>query len=406
MNDKNHSKPQVTILCQYFYPENVTAASLPYELSQRLINAGFNVKAVVGMPQEYHNGLVEGSEVINGIKIERIKYMSRNRKSTVGRLINNISFFVSIYINRRKLKSSDVVIAYSSPPINPIIPAFCAKKYGFKLVYVVYDIYPDMATKFGYLRENGITSTLFRMVNRYVYERCDSIIVLSEEMKKYFHDNIGFSEKITVVPNWYANNKCPKYTAKGRGLRLLYGGNVGIVQDVDTMKDGIIGLKDRKDVKFFFAAHGSRLDELFDGLDQKKVKTVDKMGYMLKSDYDTFLKTVDIAIVSLDKRMVGLASPSKFYSYLAMGKPVIFIGSKEMDVAKDVLKYNIGYVVENGDVESFKSIILDLQKDKSQLNGMSERASKLFQDKYTMKKCTGRYISVINKLLNGRRGNV
>ncbi len=390
---------KITILCQYFYPENVTAASLPYELACQLVSKGFNVSVVAGVPQEYHKGFVKKREVFNGIKINRIKYVYKDRKSIIGRFVNNLSFFVSVFINRYKFKGSDILITYSSPPINPIVPAFCAKKYKFKLIYVVYDVYPDMAYKFGYLKDGGCIGRLFESANRYVYKRCERIIVLSEEMKKHYIKSIGCKNKVTVIPNWYINKESLDKKTKKDGLSVLYGGNVGVVQDVETLFGGIVSLKDLKGLKFYFAAHGSRLEGFIGELKEQKIKTVVKLDYMLKVKYDDFLDSVDIAIISLDKRMVGLASPSKFYSYIAKGKPVLFIGSKDMDVAKEIINNKIGYVIDNGDYEGFKSIFTKLLKDKSCLAEMSLRARKLFLEKYTLEKCAEQYINVINDLL-------
>lgn len=399
-NFKNiNREPKVTILCQYFYPENVTAASLPYELAQTLVKT-CEVKVISGMPQEYYDGkYIERNQIVDDIEIERIKYVYKSRKSTVGRFINNASFFLSILRNRRKLKKSDVVITYSSPPINPIIPAFFARRYGFKLVYVVYDIYPDMATKFGYLKPDGIVAKLFDRVNKYVYSHCDKIVVLSGKMKEYFVKNIEYSKKVVVIPNWYEDNDFHTYTPKGKGLNILYGGNIGVVQDVDTMFESILSLKDQPSVEFSFAAHGSKVDYLFDKFKANKVKSAKKLGYMKKIKYDKLLDSADLAIISLDPRMLGLASPSKFYSYLAKGKPVIFIGPKEMDVAHEIVDNNIGYVIENGDSEKFRSVVMDLLKDKSRLKGMSARARQLFLDKYTKEICTNQYLSVVNDLM-------
>lgn len=404
MSSSNINFPQlpkgsrIAILCQYFYPENVTAASLPYEMAQELVLKGFRVKAITGMPKEYYKGPVKKEEIVEGIHIHRIKYMYRDRRNVIGRFINNFSFFVSVFNNHRKLKDSDVVITYSSPPINPIVPAFYSKKYGFKLIYVVYDIYPDMAYRFGYLKPKSLGGKIFESANKYVYKRCNKIIVLSEEMKKYYKDNIGYADKLAVIPNWYIDDGYLPYTTKNDGLSVLYGGNVGIVQDVDTMFGGIASLKDYGKVKFYFAAHGSRLDVFIGELQEQGIDSVVKLGYLKKAKYDIFLDSADIAIISLDPRMAGLASPSKYYSYIAKGKPVIFIGSRRMDVAKEIIKYDIGYVVDNGNFDGFKSIIIDLINDKSCLVGMSQRARKLFLEKYTLERSIKQYIDVINEV--------
>lgn len=278
------------------------------------------------------------------------------------------------------------------------MPAFFSRQYGFKLIYVVYDIYPDMACRFGYLRENSISTKLFNKVNKYVYSHCDKIVVLSNEMKQHFVNNIGHSDKLVVIPNWYNNTKQISKKNSHNDLRILYGGNIGIVQDIDTLCDGIIALRDEKDIKFYFAAHGSKADKFFLKIKDNDTKTVINKGFMLKSSYDNFLENVDMAIISIDKKVLGLASPSKFYSYISKGVPIIFIGPKEMDVAQEIINNKIGFVIDNGDVDSFKSILLAVKADKSVLEPMGVRARELFEKKYTNKICAEKYVSIIQSI--------
>jgi len=42
-------KTKITILNQYFYPENITSATLPYELAKELTANGYDVKALAGI---------------------------------------------------------------------------------------------------------------------------------------------------------------------------------------------------------------------------------------------------------------------------------------------------------------------------------------------------------------------
>lgn len=395
-------KIKVTILNQYFYPENITAASLPYELASGLVESGYEVKAVSGMPHEYYKHKTPKNETVSGISIERINYIYRNRSKKINRIINYFSFFVSILLNRSKLKNADVLITYSSPPINPIVPALFAKKYNYKMIYIVYDLYPDMAVKFGYLRGKSIATKLFSFANNYVFKQSDKIIVLSNEMKEYFASHNGFEEKIEVIPNWYSEQSLASTSLtvnRDRNeLRVLYGGNIGIVQDIDTLSAGIVSAKNIKAIHFDFAAHGNRLDNLFKIFEEEKLSNVKKIGFMPKEDYDQYLNKVDLAIISIDPRVQGLASPSKYYSYISKGIPVLFIGPDGMDIAKEICQERIGYVVENGDTEKLRNIFLSLSRDKSELIDMGKRASKLFIKKYTAEHSVRKYEILIHEI--------
>lgn len=391
-------KTKITILNQYFYPENITSATLPYELAKELTTNGYDVKALAGMPQEYYKGKIKKNDNIDGISIERIDYLYKDRSSAFGRFVNYFSFFFAILANRKKLRNTDILITYSSPPINPIIPACFSKRYGFRMVYIIYDLYPDMAYKFGYLSKKGLVTAIFNAVNKFVFKRCEKIVLLSEDMRQYFAKNKGFADKLVVIPNWYEDTGVIEKQEDKDCLNVLYGGNIGIVQDVNTLSDGIISLRDRKDIQFYFAVHGSVVDGFFEKIKNGHAKTVKNLGFLQKDEYDKLLESVDIAVVSLDSRVLGLASPSKFYSYISKGIPVIFIGSEEMDVAKEIIKYNIGFVVKNGDKNGLRDALLSARTNKSMLNEMGIRARGLFEKKYTEKKCAKQYVSVIKNI--------
>lgn len=393
---------KVTILNQYFYPDNVTSASLAYELARGLAEKEFDVKVVAGMPYEYLSGAsVPKYEVKDGVEIHRIKYVYHNRSSKVGRVRNYFSFFWSIQRNKNLLKGTDILITYSSPPINPIIPAFFKKKFGYRLVYVIYDLYPDIACKFGYMKQNGVLQKMLDMINRFVYRKCDRIVVLSREMKAYFIAKKGYSDKVSVIPNWYSEDSglLKKNYIKSEKLSILYGGNIGIVQDIKTLALGMKGLKHYDDIEFIFATHGNGQEDFFNELDKMRIKNYKRIGYLEKNKYDEFMKHVDMAIVTVDGRVSGLASPSKFYSYIAHALPVIFIGPQIMDIAKEISENDIGYTVGNGCIEQFIHAVEDFrsarQIDKIE---MSQRARYLFDEKYKSGRCVDKYCILMNEL--------
>lgn len=86
---------KITILNQYFYPENITSASLPYELAQELVKS-YDVNVVAGIPQEYNNDkVINTKEVKDGIKIERIKYIYIETGSLLSVVLLTIFHFSS-----------------------------------------------------------------------------------------------------------------------------------------------------------------------------------------------------------------------------------------------------------------------------------------------------------------------
>ncbi|PTF04405.1 glycosyltransferase WbuB, partial [Staphylococcus equorum] len=95
MNSKN-----ILILCQYFYPEYVSSATLPTQMAEDIASKGMNVDVICGWPYEYsESNKIEKKEVYNGIKIRRLKYAQFNNKSKVGRIVNFFSLFFKFLLN-------------------------------------------------------------------------------------------------------------------------------------------------------------------------------------------------------------------------------------------------------------------------------------------------------------------
>ena len=69
-------KKDILFLCQFFYPEYISSAQLPYDTVRALRSAGFTVDALCGYPQEYLDGKdIPTKEVVDGVSIHRLKYI-------------------------------------------------------------------------------------------------------------------------------------------------------------------------------------------------------------------------------------------------------------------------------------------------------------------------------------------
>lgn len=79
------SKKKILILCQYFYPEYVSSATLPTQMAEDLMKKGLDIDVMCGWPYEYSKQRrVKKRESYYGIHIERLKYTQLNSKSKIG----------------------------------------------------------------------------------------------------------------------------------------------------------------------------------------------------------------------------------------------------------------------------------------------------------------------------------
>ena len=110
----------ILFLCQFFYPEYISSAQLPFDTVKALQADGFSVDVLCGYPHEYLDGKdIPQKEEIDGIHIHRLKYIQTGRAGFLGRLINYFSFTFMVLLHLLKTAKYKAVVVYSNPPILP-----------------------------------------------------------------------------------------------------------------------------------------------------------------------------------------------------------------------------------------------------------------------------------------------
>ena len=118
-------KRDILFLCQFFYPEYISSAQLPYDTVLALRDAGFSVGALCGYPREYaEGGKVPTKEDADGIHIHRLKYIQTGRAGFLGRIVNYFSFTFHVLLHLPEIGKYRAGVVYSNPPILPWIASW------------------------------------------------------------------------------------------------------------------------------------------------------------------------------------------------------------------------------------------------------------------------------------------
>lgn len=398
-------KKKILILCQYFYPEYVSSATLPQQLAEDLISKGLDVDVICGWPYEYTNHKnVSSTEKIKGIYILRLKYSRFNSKSKLGRMVNFFSLFFKFAINMPRMVKYDHILVYSNPPILPLIPDILHRLLNKKFSFVVYDIAPDNAIKTGVTRRGSMIDRFMTYINNHVYKDASHVIVLGNEMKNYLIKNkiSQNPDNIHVIPNWYDTSFLLDDTVHNEEFKafrqeydkiLLYSGNMGQLQDMNTIIDFIKMNKNQNNTLTILCGHGKKFAEVKQAIDDNQIENVKIYEFLKGTDYSDVLKIADVCVSSLIAEGIGLGVPSKNYGYLAAKKPLILIMDKETDIVKQVQRYCAGVHVENGNARAMFDFIHS--HTSSELSKMGEHAYQLFVQEYTRSKNVNRYYELL-----------
>ena len=399
-------KRDILFLCQFFYPEYISSAQLPWDTVQALKAAGFTVDALCGYPREYSEGEnIPVRETVDGVNIHRLKYIQTGRAGFLGRIINYFSFTFMVLLHLFEIAKYRAVVVYSNPPILPWIASWAKVLFGTKLVFVSYDLYPEVATVTNTLREGNIICRLMEHINKCVYRRADKVVALSSEMKDYILAHRNASEaQVDVIPNWYAdqgeteeNREENRFRdAVGSRFVVSYFGNMGTMQDMDTILGAIRALKD-ENVFFLFAGHGNKMEKLKAIAEEEGISNIAIHRFLHGQAFRDALAISDCAFVSLEKGATGLCVPSKTYSYMMKGLPLLAV-MDECDIVRDI-QAGAGAWVRSGESEKLAGIIRSLKDDPEAVARMRRTCRRIYLESYTTEICTNKYVTLFQTLL-------
>lgn len=402
------AKKDILFLCQFFYPELNSSATLPFDTAKYLVRNGYTVDALCGYPKEYNaSGKVPGKECVEGVGIHRIAYLQFKRTRKIGRLVNYFSFVIGALFHVFKLRRYKSVIVYSNPPILPLVAAVGNALFGTKIVFVAYDVYPEIAVAVKSLAADSMIARGMKWINGRVFRRASKVIALSDEMKSFLvkHRNVSSEDDVIVIPNWaHEEDSIPaltgiESTGETNQFTVSYFGNMGICQDMDTLLGAAEQLVDHDNIRFRLVGHGCKMDALIRRVETAGLHNVSVFGLLTGEALEEALCASSALVVSLESGLSRFCSPSKYSTYLLAGKPILSVMDPFSHISREVVKEHVGLAVCAGDADQLREAILRLAGNRTEARIMGKNAKGLYENTYRMDHCLSRYAQVFRTIL-------
>lgn len=408
---KMRKKKDCLFLCQFFYPEYVSSATLPFDTAVWLAMQGYRTGALCGYPNEYHlqNSKIPSRERYRGVDIKRLRYLPFQRTGFVGRALNYASFFINVFLHVPYMGRYEVIFVYSNPPLLPFAALMAKKLFGCQIIFISYDVYPEIGLRTGKIGERSLICRFMRAMNWHIKTNADLIVALSSDMKDfYLRERNMAPEKLKVIPNWYDGNRKSDLSEDrnplfsdlpDKAFVVSYLGNLGICQELRTVLEAIRLLKDEKGIYFLFAGHGNQMPCLKAAVESEGLKQVRVLGFLQGKDYLDALSVSSMCMVTLVKGMRGLCSPSKVYGYMMASKPVVAVMERGMELGEDIARNGCGCVIEPGDAEGLANTLVKLKNQPRELIAMGLQGRRLFETKYDKDVCLNQYAALMKERL-------
>ncbi len=317
---------KILVVYQHYYPEPFRIT----DICEELVRKGHDVTVVTGVPNypmgEIYPGYENGQkmdEVINGVKVHRCKCAPR-KTGVINRVKNYFSYPRKSKKYIKMLGGDfDVVFANQSSPVMMAEAGILyKKKHGKKLVLYCLDLWPDSLCVGG-IKRGSLIYKIFGAISKKIYRFADEILVSSKSFSQYMTENFGIEkERINYLPQ-YAETQFFDLQEKelGEEFNLLFAGNIGTAQSIDTIIDAAEILKDEK-IKFHIVGEGVELERL--KLKAQNLPNVIFYGRKPLEEMNEYYQMADAMLVTLiDDAVVGLTLPGKVQTYMAAGKPIV-----------------------------------------------------------------------------------
>lgn len=317
------------------------------------------------------------------IKIQRtIKY---NRNSTIKRLwtwgICTIHLFFLLLFKYRGYH----VLYYTNPPMSYFNALFFNNPFSI----VVFDTYPDALKLIG-IKESSLVYRLWKKVNKTVFSKAVKIITLSEGMKEQLRYYVE-TKNVKVVSVWSASDKFKPIAKESNPfLRkynwidkfiVLYSGNMGIGHKLEVLIDVAKQVEERNEILFLFIGEGAKKNTLIHLVNKYELQNVHFLTWQDSLTLPYSLAAGDIAVVALEPEATHASVPSKTFNYMAVGAPILAVGSPESELQNLINRYGLGFYSDGKEVSEIQSFVEELLNNKkkvAELSTKSFRASKMF----------------------------
>ena len=381
---------RLIVVTPHFAPDVAPTGEVVTRIVTELAARGHEIEVLTSLPwyrghsvePGYGGRLIRYEDTPWG-RITRVHpFPAQNKLDLVRRAASFLGFSTILAGVGSKGGHADGVLALSPPLTLGVSGWAIAKRRGAPFVFNIQDVYPDVAVELGMLQNSRLIAGA-RRFERFCYERADAISVLSEDLRANVAAKTTQPNKVRVIPNfvdtsWIAPGERENPYRREFGLEnktvVMYAGNVGLSQSLHLVLEAAAALAYEPDLMFVINGGGAKRTEL-----ERAAAGMTNVRFVDMQPVDRLpevLAAGDIHLVPLKRGLARSSVPSKTFSVLAAGRPIVASVDNGSEVARVLERAGAGIAVPPEDAEAFTKAIRRLTEspDEARAMGAAGRA--------------------------------
>jgi glycosyltransferase involved in cell wall biosynthesis len=400
---------KILIPFSYYHPEQCAGLFVIDDMTEEAAHQGIESLITVPTPTRNVESGTKWSRnetLCDGmVQVHRFR-MYGEGKNPVLRALRYL-FCEIVQLHYMLWKQYDVAFIDSTPPIQglklPIVRLFRKKP----VVYNAQDLFPETLSGTGLAKSGGLLWKIGMWVSNVTFKNSDKIIAISQDIKRSMVARGVPAEKIEVVYNWVdeksvqpiAKEDNPLFEEFGLSrekFTIVYAGNLGNAQNISIILDGA---KELPEVQFVVFGTGGLENDVRRRIMEERLSNVHLNPLQPYERVSQVYSLGDACIVSCKKGLGGSAMPSKTWTIMSCGRPVI--ASFDEGELKEILeKNNCGVFTHAGNVQEFVAGIKNLAAEPSRRIEMGKNARQFILDNLTKEVGTRKYVDIIRGVAN------
>ena len=408
----------ITMVVPYFEPEITAIVHLMSDLAYDFATYGAKVTVVTGFPvrgtteairNEYYDKKEE--QIADNLKILRVG--SKNEEGS-NFLLRGLKYIAKTYAFYKKAYyvPTDVYFIYSTPPIMGLAGAFLSKK--APTVYSLQDIFPDNLLARWAIKNDSILANGLKAMESFIYRSNTHIVTLSKDMRNNLIEKRVDEDKVSIIGNWIDTNEMKyipresnylfeKFNLDKNGFYVAYCGNLGFAQDIKIILESAkITHIEEPDINYVIIGNGVCEAEIKRQITNEGISNISVFPLQPEKDSAYVYSLGDIGLVTLKEGLHKYAMPSKAWSMMSVGQPVICTAVEDTELYETLYKVKAGIAVHPEDYNDLAKQIMDLYHEQNRLKTYGENGRKYAEISLKRENATKRYYDLLT-LVSGNQ---
>jgi len=299
-------------------------------------------------------------------------------------------------------RAGDIVVLKTDPPLIGLVIGPASRFKRATVVHWLQDLFPE-AVEAASLVTSPVRARCVQALTRLrdrELGKADGIVTIGRNMQSRLQAATRGGARCVIIPN-AADGEVIKPVPLQRSRRLTVGycGTLGRMHDVETLHRAIDATTSPdRGIDWRFVGSGVGMTLLRQALAEHAPPSVSFAPSRPSSQVSQMLGEMDVHIVSLRAEADGISLPSKLYGILAAGRPVVFIGPPESEIAQLIASHDLGVAIDNGDADALVAALTAFADDRERIVRQGRNGRALFEKTYDRETVTASWIDLLHEM--------